>query len=67
LTGDELAAILIHPQVDVFLLRIDGHDQGTLELRRAFPDIEIAPDPRVAGLLPKNAAPTVPLLSPVVI
>ena len=132
LAGDELAAILTHPQVDVFLLRIGGRDQGILELdRRAFPDIEIAflgvtpnligqgagralmahaqrqawawkparlflhtctldhpkalafyqragftpyrrcieiaPDPRVTGLLSKTAAPTVPLLSPIVI
>lgn len=42
LSDDELAALLAHPQVDVFLLRADNRDQGILELdRRAFPDIEI--------------------------
>lgn len=42
LSDAELAAILGHPEVDVFLLQAEGRDEGIAELdRRAFPDIEI--------------------------
>lgn len=43
LSDEELAAIIGHSQVDVFVLRVEGRDEGLLELdRREWPDVEIA-------------------------
>jgi GNAT superfamily N-acetyltransferase len=43
MSDEELAAIVHHAEVDVFVLRLDGRDEGLLELdRRSFPEIELA-------------------------
>jgi GNAT superfamily N-acetyltransferase len=39
---EELAAIIRHPAVEIYSLRVDGADKGLLELdRRVLPEIEI--------------------------
>jgi GNAT superfamily N-acetyltransferase len=43
ISDEELAAVIRHPSVEVYSLRVDGADKGLLELdRRVLPEIEIA-------------------------